>query len=70
MNTNTVEKSPETILSVQHVNKHFKMKRTIFDSLLKHRFPYNVEVEGNDEIARLNDQLEELAALARDRIKE
>ena len=36
MNTNTVEKSPETILSVQHVNKHFKMKRTIFDSLLKH----------------------------------
>ena len=40
------------------------------DSLLKHRFPYNVEVEGNDEIARLNDQLEELAALARDRIKE
>lgn len=40
------------------------------DSLLKHRFPYNVEVEGNDEIAHLNDQLEELAALARDRIKE
>lgn len=40
------------------------------DSFLQHKFPYNVEVEGSDEIARLNGQLEELVALAKNRISE
>ncbi len=39
-------------------------------SFLKHKFPYNVEVDGNDEITKLNDQIEELSTLARNRMNE
>lgn len=35
------------------------------NSLLQHKLPYNIQVDGDDEIARLNRQIDELAAIAR-----
>lgn len=57
------------MIEIYYIRPIHRMTKGL-NSLLKHKFPYNVEVEGNDEIARLNDQLEELSSLARDRINE
>ena len=35
------------------------------NALLQYKLPYNVQVEGDDEIAKLNHQIDELAAIAK-----
>ncbi len=57
------------MIDIYYIKPIQRMTRGL-DAMLKHKFPYNVEVDGDDEIARLNGQLKELAALARDKIKE
>lgn len=57
------------MIDIYYIRPVLRMSKGL-NSFLKHKFPYNVEINGDDEIAQLNDQLEELAALARDKISE